>query len=265
MTARRLRDRVVAIFGGGDGIGEAIVRRCVDDGARVVCLDVDGTRAEQVAASAGAVVMTCDVTVTEQVATSVAAVVDQFGRLDGAVDVVGMWPAAAWKPLDEVDDQTWALGATLVLDHAYRVASTTIGSLADSGGGAIVFIGSISGTRSAPRHGPYGAAKAGLVSLAATITAEQGHRGVRANVVSPGIVGTPRVLASASPDDLEAARAVVPLGRLGTPDDIAATVAFLLSDDAAYISGVDIPVDGGALTRYPFPPPRMQHADGRSG
>jgi NAD(P)-dependent dehydrogenase (short-subunit alcohol dehydrogenase family) len=124
--------------------------------------------------------------------------------------------------------------------------------MAGRGSGAIVAIASVSGLRSAPLHGPYGAAKAGLMSLVRTLAVELARDHVRVNAVAPGSVLTPRVEALMSEERRAESAASIPLGRLAAPDDIAHAVAFLASDLASYITGQTIVVDGGATTQFPL-------------
>jgi NAD(P)-dependent dehydrogenase (short-subunit alcohol dehydrogenase family) len=120
------------------------------------------------------------------------------------------------------------------------------------GSGSIVAIASVSGLRSAPLHGPYGAAKAGLMSLVRTLAVELARDQVRVNAVAPGAVLTPRVEALMSEERQAESAASIPLGRLAAPADIAHAVAFLASDLASYITGQTIVVDGGATAQFPL-------------
>jgi NAD(P)-dependent dehydrogenase (short-subunit alcohol dehydrogenase family) len=134
-----------------------------------------------------------------------------------------------------------------VLRQFFNLARVAGRDLADQGRGAIVAISSVSGLRSAPLHGAYGAAKAGLMSLVRTLAMELGGSGVRVNAVAPGAVLTPRVEAMMSEDRRTASAANIPLGRFATPEDIARAVVFLASDLASYITGQTLVVDGGRL------------------
>jgi NAD(P)-dependent dehydrogenase (short-subunit alcohol dehydrogenase family) len=139
-----------------------------------------------------------------------------------------------------------------VLRHFFNLARVAGKHMAGNGSGAIVAIASVSGLRSAPLHGPYGAAKAGLMSLVRTLAVELGRDGVRVNAVAPGAVLTPRVEAMMSEERRAESAASIPLGRLATPDDIARAVAFLSSDLAAYVTGQTLAVDGGATAQFPL-------------
>jgi 3-oxoacyl-[acyl-carrier protein] reductase len=124
--------------------------------------------------------------------------------------------------------------------------------MAAGGPGSIVAIASVSGLRSAPQHGPYGAAKAGLMALVRTLAMELGGNGVRVNAVAPGAVLTPRVAEIMDEARRAESAASIPLGRMATPDDIARAVVFLASDLASYITGQTLVVDGGATAQFPL-------------
>ena len=177
------------------------------------------------------------------------AAVDALGPVDVAVDVIG---EARWGRTIELDDTAWDESFDLVLRHFFNLARVAGRHMADRGAGAIVAIASVSGLRSAPLHGPYGAAKAGLMSLVRTLAVELGANGVRVNAVAPGAVLTPRVEAMMSEERRAESAAGIPLGRLATPDDIARVVAFLASDLAAYVTGQTLAVDGGATAQFPL-------------
>jgi NAD(P)-dependent dehydrogenase (short-subunit alcohol dehydrogenase family) len=139
-----------------------------------------------------------------------------------------------------------------VLRHFFNLARVAGHHMAERGSGAIIAIASVSGLRSAPLHGPYGAAKAGLMSLVRTLAVELARDHVRVNAVAPGSVLTPRVEALMSDERRAESAASIPLGRLAAPDDIAHAVAFLASDLASYITGQTIVVDGGATAQFPL-------------
>jgi NAD(P)-dependent dehydrogenase (short-subunit alcohol dehydrogenase family) len=139
-----------------------------------------------------------------------------------------------------------------VLRHFFNLARAAGAGMAARGSGAIVAIASVSGLRSAPRHGAYGAAKAGLMALVRTLAVELAADGVRVNAVAPGAVLTPRVAALLDEARRAESAASIPLGRLAAPDDIAHAVTFLASDWASYITGQTLVVDGGATVQFPL-------------
>jgi 3-oxoacyl-[acyl-carrier protein] reductase len=250
-----LAEKSALVAGCGAGIGGACVRALARAGANVACVDIDGAVAGEAASAAralgvDAVALTADVAVRDAVEHAVAATAAQLGSVDVAVDVVG---EARWGHIVEFDDAAWDTTFDLVLRpffHLARAAGRVM--IERDRGGAIVAIGSVSGMRSAPRHGPYGAAKAGVLSLVRTLALELGAHGIRVNAVAPGAVLTPRVAAMMDEERRAASAAAIPLGRLAGPDDIASAVAFLASDLASYITGQTLAVDGGATAQFPL-------------
>ena len=170
------------------------------------------------------------------------------GPVEVAVDVIG---EARWGRTIDLDDTAWDESFDLVLRHFFNLARVAGRHMSEHGAGSIVAIASVSGLRSAPLHGPYGAAKAGLMSLVRTLAVELGRDDVRVNAVAPGAVLTPRVEAIMSEERRVESAAAIPLGRLATPDDIARAVVFLASDLAAYVTGQTLAVDGGATAQFP--------------
>jgi meso-butanediol dehydrogenase/(S,S)-butanediol dehydrogenase/diacetyl reductase len=247
---RRFEGYAALVTGAGQGIGEAVARRLAGEGARVLVTDLDGERAAQAAArvrEAGgeAEGLACDVADRAAVEAAVAVAVDRFGGLDVLVNCA--YSCHRDEPrFEDQPDAHWARDLDVTLTGAFRCARAALPHLAAAGGrGAIVSVGSVNGEQDFGNHA-YSAAKAGLASLTRTLAGDAAPRGVRVNLVAPGTVHTPAW--AGREDALERAAAVYPLGRVGRPDDIAAAVAFLASQDAAWITGVTLPVDGGILT-----------------
>ncbi|MFE2494705.1 SDR family NAD(P)-dependent oxidoreductase [Streptomyces scopuliridis] len=235
----------VLITGAGRGIGEATARRLADEGARVLVTDVDEKRAVTAAESIpGAVALGCDVADRASVEAAVAYAAETFGSLDVLVN--NAYSCTQDAPLFEDEpDEVWALDLDITLTGAFRCARAALPHLVASGRGAIVSIGSVNGEQDFGNHA-YSAAKAGLAGLTRTLAGHAAPRGVRVNLVEPGTIHT----GAWSGREAELARAAAhyPMGRVGTPADIAAAVAFLGSADASWITGVTLPVDGGILT-----------------
>ncbi|BCL25976.1 SDR family NAD(P)-dependent oxidoreductase [Streptomyces aurantiacus] len=239
----------VLITGAGQGIGEATARRFAAEGASVLVTDRDLPRATRVAdairASGGtAEPYACDVADRAAVEAAVARAVDSFGGLDVLVNnacACHADPAA----FEEYEDGPWYEDFEITLHGAYRCIRAALPHLVAAGGrGAIVNIGSVNAEQHFGAQA-YSAAKAALASLTRTLAVESAPRGVRVNLVEPGTVRTNAW--DGRHDALERAAAHYPLGRVGEPDDIASAVAFLASADAAWITGVTLPVDGGLL------------------
>ncbi|MFF2846716.1 SDR family NAD(P)-dependent oxidoreductase [Streptomyces sp. NPDC058001] len=236
----------VLVTGAGRGIGAAVARRFADEGARVLVTDLDPVAAEETAAAlreqgATAEGLACDVADRAAVEAAVDRAVGAFGSLDVLVN--NAYACHPDAPLfEDESDEVWALDLDITLTGAYRCSRAALPHLAASGRGAIINVGSVNGLQSFSNHA-YSAAKAGLISLTRTLAGHAGPRGVRVNLVAPGTVRT-RAWSDRGAD-VDALRPAYPLGRVGEPEDIAAAVAFLASPDAAWITGVTLPVDGG--------------------
>ncbi|MFD5182487.1 SDR family NAD(P)-dependent oxidoreductase [Streptomyces sp. NPDC058372] len=240
----------VLVTGAGQGIGEAVARRLAGEGARVLVTDRDGERAEEAAArlraeGRDAEALACDVGDRAAVEAAVGYAVRRFGGLDVLVN--NACSAQQDTPLfEDGTDEVWERDLDITLTGAYRCARAALPHLAAApdGRGALVSVGSVNGEQDFGGHA-YSAAKAGLASLTRTLAGHAAPRGVRVNLVAPGTVDTEAWAGREA--GLEAAAAHYPLGRVGRPDDVAAAVAFLASRDAAWITGVTLPVDGGIL------------------
>jgi len=250
-----LEGKRVLVAGAGRGIGEACARIFGAVGARVACLDADaGRRAavvENLRRSGGeAIPIEADVRRPDEVDKGVARAAESFGGVDVCVDVVG---EARWGRVLDLSDQDWEDSFTLVLRHAFYLARAAGRQmLAQGSGGAIVWIASVSGLSSAPLHGAYGAAKAGLIALTRTLAVELAASGVRVNSVAPGAVRTPRLMEITTPERRAESARHIPLGRLAEPEEIATVVLFLASNLSSYVTGQTVVADGGATAQFPL-------------
>ncbi len=245
----RLDGRGFVVVGAGQGIGRQTAHALAEAGARVLCADVDRARAYAIAAEVGGAPWVGDVRGRDATQHLVADAERVLGHLDGVVDIVG---EARFGPFLDCTDEDWDWSFAMVLRHAYLTAQLAGRAMADRGG-VMVFVASVSGLTSAPRHAAYGAAKAALMSLVRTVAVELGPRGVRANAVAPGAVWTPRVAALLGEEGRARNAANAPLGRIGLPADIASAILFLASDLSAYVTGQTLVVDGGVSAKFPYP------------
>jgi 3-oxoacyl-[acyl-carrier protein] reductase len=227
--------RVVLITGGSRGIGLATAQRFRALGDRVAITYNSSPPPE------GFFAVKCDVTSSTDVDDAFKAVEQHFGPVEILVSNAGMTKDMLLLRMSE-DDFTEVIDANLTA--AYRVAKRAAQGMLKARKGRIIFVSSVVGLLGSAGQANYSASKSGLVGLARSIARELGSRSITANVVAPGPVATD-MLAALSEDRREALTAAVPLGRLASPDEIAGTIAFLASADAAFITGAIIPVDGG--------------------
>ena len=227
--------RVVLITGGSRGIGLATAQRFAALGDRVAVTYNSSPPPE------GFFAVKCDVTSSADVDEAFKAVEQNFGPVEILVSNAGMTKDMLLLRMSE-DDFTEVIDANLTA--AYRVAKRAAQGMLKARKGRIIFVSSVVGLLGSAGQANYSASKSGLVGLARSIARELGSRSITANVVAPGPVATD-MLAALSDDRREALTTAVPLGRLASPDEIAGTITFLASADAAFITGAIIPVDGG--------------------
>lgn len=246
----RLDGRGIIVVGAGQGIGRQTAHALSQAGARVFCIDNEPALASEIAAEVGGVAHVADARDRSSVDAAVAAAQAEFGRLDGLVDIVGMARYVTMLETSD-DDFDWTFG--MVLRHAFLFSQAAGRLMAGSSGGSMVFVASVSGITSAPRHAAYGAAKAGLMSWVRTLAVELGPNGVRANAVAPGMVWTPRISKYVGEKGRKLNEENTPLGRVAVPTDIASAILFLCSDLSSYVTGQTLVVDGGVGSKFPYP------------
>lgn len=243
MSWLELNGKVAAVTGAGGGIGKAIAAALAGQGARVALLDINADTVLAAAAETGGIGIACDVTDDASIAAAVARVEAELGPADILVN-----NAAYLSPgnLDSVDIAAWSRMLDVNLTGYLRCAQAFGRGMLDRGKGALVHVGSISGHNQQAWSNAYSASKAGVSMLSRQLAFEWGPRGVRSNVVAPGLVRTPLSEAFYTDPKTKAAReAVVPLRRIGRVDDIAEAVLFFASDRAGYVTGQEVIVDGG--------------------
>ncbi len=245
-----LEGRGFVVAGAGHGIGRQTAHALAANGAKVVCVDVVGEFAEQVADEVGGTPLVVDMCERSGVAAALATANASFGNLAGIVDIIGI---SKFLFLADTTDDDWDWHQRMNVRHAFLIAQLGGKELARQGGGTLVYVASISGISGAQKQAAYGAAKASVISLVKSAAVELGPEGVRVNAVAPGVVFTPRIGVTLGEERSRAWAESTPLKRLGVPSDIASTALFLSSDLSAFVNGQTVVVDGGAGQKFPYP------------
>jgi meso-butanediol dehydrogenase / (S,S)-butanediol dehydrogenase / diacetyl reductase len=254
----RFEDKVAVISGGGSGIGAATARRLAAEGARVVVTGRRDAPLRAVADEVDGLAIAGDVTEPGHAEAVVRAAYETFGGLDVVVANAGI---AFGGTVAEITDEHWQRTLDVNLTGAMRLIRAAIPALADGGGGSIVLVSSVSGVVASPSSAAYMASKAALIALASSIALDHAGQGIRANALCPGWVrtgmGDDAMADVATERDLDReqayslATAAIPLRRPAQPEEVAACAAFLASDDASYVTGTSLFVDGGLLAVDP--------------
>jgi meso-butanediol dehydrogenase/(S,S)-butanediol dehydrogenase/diacetyl reductase len=246
--AERFAERVALITGAASGIGAATARRLSAEGARALLVDCDADALAAVAAdidASGATVATrtADVSDREQVESATAAAVERFGRLDIVVNNAGV---GGYGKTPDLDPEAWHHVIDVDLHSVFYGCRAAIPRLRESGGGAIVNTASISGLFGDYGLAAYNAAKGAVVNYTRTAAIDHARENIRVNAVCPGAIDTALTIPLFANAELMAGyRDRIPMGRPGRAEEVASVVAFLASEDAAYITGAMIVVDGG--------------------
>jgi glucose 1-dehydrogenase len=252
----RLAGRVAIVTGSASGLGRAIAVRLAAEGARVVVSDLrddpkeGGAATEEVIAAAGGtcVRVAADVSRSDDVDALVAAAVERFGRLDVMVNNAGIAGAAS-KSLLETTESDWDAIMAVNLRGVFLCCKRAIGEMIEQPPigevrGRVINISSQHGMIGPPGHVAYATSKGGVVNLTHQLAVDYGRHGILVNAVAPGKIITGPA-STANPDNVAYSHARTPFSRLGRPEDVAGAVAFLASDDALYVSGTNLLVDGG--------------------
>jgi meso-butanediol dehydrogenase / (S,S)-butanediol dehydrogenase / diacetyl reductase len=262
--AGKLDQKVAVVTAGGSGIGAATARRFAREGAAVVIADLSGTRAEQIraeiaAAGGRAMMLKMDVAEPQGVEAAIKLALDSFGRLDILFNNAGMAEVAL---IHQTSFDSWQRVIAVTLTGTFLGLKTAIPIMRRQGGGAIINTASISGLHGDYGMGSYNAAKAAVINLTRTAALENAKHHIRVNCVCPGAINTrvAQVLGKERADEFRRVMgAAHPVGRMGEPEEIANTVTFLASDEASFITGASIVVDGGVSAGTGLP--RMPGAE----
>jgi NAD(P)-dependent dehydrogenase (short-subunit alcohol dehydrogenase family) len=240
---KKLQDKVALITGGVSGIGAATARLFIDEGAKVILVDLNeekGKEFETELKDQGAEVLflKADITDEEQVGDLFAQSIAAFGRVDIVFNNAGIGKT---KPTEEVTYEEWRNTVNVDLDGVFLVAQNAIKEFLKIEGGVLVNTASMYGWVGSPGSAAYNAAKAGVINLTRSLGLEFAERNIRVNALCPGFIDTP-ILGETDREQLQAA---TPMRRLGTSEEMAKAVLFMASDDSSFMTGNTLTVDGG--------------------
>jgi 3-oxoacyl-[acyl-carrier protein] reductase len=243
----RLKNRVAIVVGAARGIGEGIAERFVEEGASVLIADVEETvgkaTAERLGKLSPCAFINADISTKPGADAVVDTAVKKFGRLDILVQNAGIYP---WTLIENISPEEWDRVLAVNLKGTFLAAQAALKPMKAQRYGRMVFTSSITGPRvSFPGHGHYSASKAGINGFIRAAAIEFAAYGITVNGVEPGNILTDAIKLHRGAEFIANMEAMIPLGRLGTPRDVANAVLYLASDDAEYVTGTTILVDGG--------------------
>jgi 3-oxoacyl-[acyl-carrier protein] reductase len=239
----RLNNRVALVIGAARGIGAAIAERFAEEGARVIVADTEVEAGRATAERLKGRFVATDISKKADAESAVSEAVTAFGGLDIIVQNAGIYP---WTLIENIEPEEWDSVMAVNLRGTYLAARAALPVMKAKKSGRMIFTSSITGPRvTSPGHGHYSASKAGINGFIKAAALEFSGYGITVNGIEPGNILTEGMKMHRSPAFIKTMEEAVPLGRLGTPRDIANAALFLASDDASYITGTTIIVDGG--------------------
>ena len=241
----RLANRVALVIGSATGIGKGVAQRFKEEGARLVLADVEEKAGRETARELGAEFIRTDISKMEDAQKAVALAQEKFGRLDIFVQNAGIYP---WQLIEQTSPEDWDRVLGVNLRGAFNAARAALPVMRAQKHGRMLYTSSITGPHvTNPGHGHYAASKAGINGFIRAAALEFSEYGITVNGVEPGNILTEAIQIHRSAEYVASMEAAIPLGRLGTPRDVANAFLYLASDEASYVTGTTIVVDGGQL------------------
>ncbi|MDQ6432686.1 SDR family oxidoreductase [Mesorhizobium sp. LHD-90] len=241
----RLQDKVALIIGAARGIGKGIAKRFAEEGAKLVLADSETEVGQATADELGASFIAIDISKMADAEAAVALALDRHGRLDIVVQNAGIYP---WQLIENTSPDDWDRVMAVNLRGTFNAARAALVPMKRQGSGRMLFTSSITGPHvTSPGHGHYSASKSGINGFIRSAALEFSGYGITVNGVEPGNILTEAIQEQRGAAFIKSMEDAIPLGRLGTPRDVANAFLFLASDDASYITGTTIVVDGGQL------------------
>lgn len=239
----RLKNRVALVVGAARGIGAGIAQRFTEEGAKIVIADTEIEAGKATASTLGGRFVETDISRKDHAERAIATAIDAFGGLDIVIQNAGIYP---WSLIENTEPEEWDAVMAVNLRGTYLIARAAMPHMRSRRYGRMIFTSSITGPRvTSPGHGHYSASKAGINGFIKAAALEFSSYGITVNGIEPGNILTEGMKMHRSAAFIKSMEDAVPLGRLGTPRDIANAALFLASDEAEYITGTTIIVDGG--------------------